>query len=53
MISDASPIKFIDHSKAGWRAAPSLGEDNRYVFRELLGLTEEELSSYAERGIIC
>jgi hypothetical protein len=29
-----------------------LGEDNRYVYRELLGFTEEELSSYVEKGII-
>ena len=52
MISDASPIKFKDYSKTSWKAAPLLGEDNQYVFRELLGFTEEELSSYAERGVI-
>jgi len=52
MISDASPIKFKDYSKASWKAAPLLGEDNRYVFRELLGFTEEELSYYADRRII-
>ncbi len=51
-ISEASPIRFEDGPEAGWKAAPLLGQDNRYVFRELLGLTEEEFSSYMEKGII-
>jgi hypothetical protein len=29
-----------------------LGEHNRYVFIDLLGLTEEEFSSYIEQGVI-
>ncbi len=51
-IADGSPIKFKDRPSTGWKAAPLLGEDNRYVFLELLGLTERELSSYIERGIV-
>lgn len=51
-ISDTSPIKFKEPSTADWKAVPLLGEDNRYVYMELLGLTEGELSSYIERGII-
>ncbi len=51
-ISEASPIKFTDSTTADWRAAPLLGEDNRYVYIELLGLRESELSSYIERGIV-
>jgi crotonobetainyl-CoA:carnitine CoA-transferase CaiB-like acyl-CoA transferase len=50
--SDRSPIRFKEDHTAGWKAAPQLGEDNRYVFLKLLGLTESELSSYAEKGII-
>ena len=50
--SDASPIKFGESSNMGWKAAPLLGEDNRYVYMELLGLTEGELASYIEKGII-
>lgn len=49
---DASPIKFQEYSKDTWRASPLLGEDNHYVFTKLIGLTEEEFSSYVERGII-
>lgn len=53
-VSDAQPIKWSSRSRSrnNWKAAPFLGEDNRYVFMELLGLTELELSSYTKRGII-
>ena len=51
-VSDMSPIRFKDNPTAGWKAAPLLAEDNRYVYKELLGLTESELSSYIEKGVI-
>ena len=51
-ISDASPIKFTGDTADDWKAAPLLGEDNRYVYTELLGFTEGEVSSYVEKGII-
>ena len=51
-ISDRSPIRFEEDFTVDWKAAPLLGEDNRYVFLKLLGLTESDLSSYAEKGII-
>jgi crotonobetainyl-CoA:carnitine CoA-transferase CaiB-like acyl-CoA transferase len=51
-IADRSPIKFEGDSTVGWKAAPQLGEDNQYVFLGLLGLTESELSSYTEKGVI-
>jgi crotonobetainyl-CoA:carnitine CoA-transferase CaiB-like acyl-CoA transferase len=35
-----------------WKAAPCLGEDNRYVYREILGFTEEEISTLIEEGVI-
>jgi|DewCreStandDraft_2_1066082.scaffolds.fasta_scaffold00275_49 benzylsuccinate CoA-transferase BbsF subunit len=35
-----------------WRAAPVLGQDNDYVFRQLLGLSEEEVSALKEKGVI-
>lgn len=51
-LADASPIQ-IDGERAGaWKAAPLLGEHNRYVFLNLLGLTEEEFSAYVEQGVI-
>jgi crotonobetainyl-CoA:carnitine CoA-transferase CaiB-like acyl-CoA transferase len=51
-VADASPIKFKKNSRDEWKAAPLLGEDNQYVYTELLGFTEDEMSSYIERGII-
>jgi crotonobetainyl-CoA:carnitine CoA-transferase CaiB-like acyl-CoA transferase len=51
-LADASPMKFKGNSRVQWKPAPFLGEDNRYVYMELLGFTEGELSSYLEKGII-
>lgn len=52
IFSDAPPIRFIGSPPIRWNAAPLLGEANRYVYRELLGMSEDEFSSYLERGII-
>jgi crotonobetainyl-CoA:carnitine CoA-transferase CaiB-like acyl-CoA transferase len=51
-MTDAFPAIFTGTRTPRWKAAPLLGEDNHYVFIELLGLEEGELSSYVERGII-
>ncbi len=51
-ISDISPIKMGPRTQQNWRHAPLLGADNRYVYLELLGFSEEELASYVEEGII-
>jgi crotonobetainyl-CoA:carnitine CoA-transferase CaiB-like acyl-CoA transferase len=51
-FSDRSPIRFEENQGANWKAAPLLGEDNRYVFLELLGFTGTELSNYIESGVI-
>ena len=51
-LNDRSPIRFGEDETVNWKAAPQLGEDNQYVFRELLGLTEEEFLHYIEKGVI-
>ena len=51
-LNDRSPIRFGKDHHVDWKAAPELGEDNRYVFRELLGLTDEEFLHYMVKGII-
>ena len=33
------------------RAAPCLGKHNRYVYSELLGMSEAEIESYNEQGM--
>jgi crotonobetainyl-CoA:carnitine CoA-transferase CaiB-like acyl-CoA transferase len=43
-LSEGAP----DH----WRSAPLVGEDNDYVFGELLGLDKEEVADLSQQGII-
>lgn len=47
-----SPLRSIEDRSKEWTKAPSIGEHNRYVFIELLGLKEEEFEDYIERKII-
>jgi benzylsuccinate CoA-transferase BbsF subunit len=35
-----------------WKAAPRLGEDNRYVFMELLGCSDAQLQSLIKKGAV-
>jgi len=35
-----------------WKAAPCLGEDNFYVYKEILGLSENEISDLMAEGVI-
>ena len=35
-----------------WRAAPTLGQDNDYVFGELLGMSGKQVADLSERGVI-
>ena len=51
-LSDSFPIRFGDHPANDWKAAPLLGADNRIVYVDLLGLSEDEFSSYVRRGVI-
>ena len=57
-VSDRSPIRFIQDSSTDpypdvdLRAAPLLGEANEYVYMDLLGMTEQEYTSYIQTGII-
>jgi benzylsuccinate CoA-transferase BbsF subunit len=51
-ISDAVPIR-LSRTKAGYRrAAPTPGQDNDYVYRELLGISAGDIAALRERGII-
>ena len=51
-LTDRCPIKFMSGEQGPWRPAPLPGEDNRYVFGELLGLSEDAINSYIEKGVI-
>jgi crotonobetainyl-CoA:carnitine CoA-transferase CaiB-like acyl-CoA transferase len=50
--ADGTPIKLSGAIPQYKRAAPLLGQDNEYVYRELLGIGEREYSDYVNRGII-
>ena len=51
-VTDTYPLNMEVSQKGSWKAAPLLGEDNPYVFKELLGLSEEQYSLYVKGGII-
>ena len=51
-ISDATPIKLSDTPAKYSRAAPVAGQDNDYVYGELLGISEDELAELRQQGII-
>ncbi len=46
------PIHFSDMAPDNWRSAPLLGEDNAYVFGEILGMDGDELARLQADGVI-
>jgi crotonobetainyl-CoA:carnitine CoA-transferase CaiB-like acyl-CoA transferase len=53
ILTDRSPIRFEQEDPPeDWKASPLLGADNEYVYRQLVGMTESEVASYLERGIL-
>ena len=49
---DGTPIKLSDTPARFRRSAPLLGQDNRYIYQDLLGLDEQQFSQYIAKGII-
>lgn len=49
---EGMPMKFTRTVQENWRSAPLLGEDNAYVFGEILGLDEREIAELAAEGAI-
>ncbi|MGD9369306.1 MAG: CoA transferase [Desulfobacteraceae bacterium] len=52
MATDTSPVRFKTMDAQPLKSSPLLGQDNRHVFVDLLGLTEEEYGRYIEKGVI-
>ncbi|HEY8489665.1 MAG TPA: CoA transferase [Dehalococcoidia bacterium] len=46
-----SPVRFAGREAREDRHAPLFGQDNRYVFRDLLGLSEEEIQRLYAEGV--
>jgi crotonobetainyl-CoA:carnitine CoA-transferase CaiB-like acyl-CoA transferase len=51
-VSDAVPIRLSDTPARYARAAPVQGQDNDYVYGQLLGLSRDELTELKKQGII-
>jgi len=49
---EGTPIKFSRTVQENWRSAPLLGEDNEYVFKELLGIKDDEYQDLVAEGIL-
>jgi crotonobetainyl-CoA:carnitine CoA-transferase CaiB-like acyl-CoA transferase len=50
--TDRCPIRFGSKEEEAWKPSSMLGEDNQYVYHELLGFSEEVIKSHTENGII-
>jgi crotonobetainyl-CoA:carnitine CoA-transferase CaiB-like acyl-CoA transferase len=51
-VTDGNPIRLNSVPAPGYKAAPLLGGDNRYVFMDILGMGEDKFRHYVEEGII-
>lgn len=49
---EGTPISFSRTSQHTWRSAPLLGEDNHYVFGDILGLSSDEITELENDGVI-
>ena len=46
------PIRFSNLAPDNWRSGPLLGEDNDYVFGEILGLDEDDVARLRAARVI-
>ena len=51
-FSDANPIRLSDNTAQYRQAAPTSGQDNDYVYKKLLNLSEEEIKKLKQDNII-
>jgi crotonobetainyl-CoA:carnitine CoA-transferase CaiB-like acyl-CoA transferase len=51
-LFEGSPMTLSRTDTDLWRSAPLLGEDNDYVFGEILGLSTDRRAELAQAGVI-
>lgn len=51
-MADASPLKLSRNPPVYGRSAPAPGRDNEYVYRRLLGLTEDQIQRLKRNNVI-
>ena len=49
---EGNPMQFSETRPDNWRSAPLLGEDNAYVFQDILGIGEGEYAELTSEGVI-
>jgi crotonobetainyl-CoA:carnitine CoA-transferase CaiB-like acyl-CoA transferase len=49
---EGTPIAFSSMDQDNWRSAPLLGEDNAYVFKEIVGVGDDEYDELEAEGVI-
>ena len=49
---EGNPFTFSETAPDNWRSAPLLGEDNAYVFKDILGIDDDEYDELAAEGVI-
>jgi crotonobetainyl-CoA:carnitine CoA-transferase CaiB-like acyl-CoA transferase len=49
---EGNPMTFSRTGADNWRSAPLLGEDNEYVFKEILGVDDAEYDDLSADGVI-
>jgi crotonobetainyl-CoA:carnitine CoA-transferase CaiB-like acyl-CoA transferase len=52
VAADRCPIRFMSEEEGPDQAAPLLGEHNAYVYKDVLGLSDEVYEAYRHDGII-
>ncbi|MFC1982450.1 CaiB/BaiF CoA transferase family protein [Chloroflexota bacterium] len=51
-VSDAAPIKLSNNPARYIQTAPTPGQDNDYIYQQLLGMSKEEMIELRENGAI-
>jgi len=49
---EGMPFRIRGLTADNWRSAPLLGEDNGYVFKQIIGLDHDEMAELAAEGVI-
>jgi crotonobetainyl-CoA:carnitine CoA-transferase CaiB-like acyl-CoA transferase len=49
---EGTPIQFSTSVQDNWRSAPLLGEDNEYVLKHIVGVSDDEYAELEAEGVI-
>ncbi|MET1003648.1 MAG: CoA transferase [Acidimicrobiia bacterium] len=49
---EGTPVQLSDTTADNWRSAPLLGEDNAYVFKQIVGFSDDEYGDLEAEGVI-